>query len=57
MEESWVLSIQRQCRNAGVAFFFKQWGGVNKKRRGRELLGRTWDAFPGVRHIILIDGK
>lgn len=46
MEEEWVLSIQRQCQKAGVAFFFKQWGGVNKKRYGRDLCGRTWDAIP-----------
>ncbi len=46
MEEAWVLDIQRQCDQAGVAFFFKQWGGVQKKRAGRELQGRTWDAVP-----------
>ena len=47
MEESWVLDIRDQCRRAGVAFFFKQWGGVNKKKAGRELEGRTWDEMPG----------
>lgn len=46
MEESWVLDIQKQCQKAGVAFFFKQWGGVNKKKTGRLLLGRTWDEMP-----------
>ncbi len=46
MEEAWVLAIQRQCRRAGVPFFFKQWGGPNKKRAGRLLRGRTWDAMP-----------
>ena len=46
MEESWVLSVKEQCDQAGVAFFFKQWGGVNKKQTGRELLGQTWDAIP-----------
>ena len=46
MEEEWVLDIKRQCESAGVAFFFKQWGGVNKKKAGRRLLGRTWDALP-----------
>lgn len=46
MEPKWVRSIRRQCRQAGVAFFFKQWGGVRKKERGRELDGRTYDEFP-----------
>ncbi len=42
----WVLDIKKQCRAAGVAFFFKQWGGVNKKRTGRSLEGKTWDQLP-----------
>ena len=46
MEPSWVLDIQAQCKSAGVPFFFKQWGGVNKKAAGRILCGRTFDAFP-----------
>ncbi len=46
MDPSWVTSIREQCRLAGVAFFFKQWGGVFKKRTGRELDGRTWDEMP-----------
>jgi protein gp37 len=46
IEESWVLSIQDQCRRARVPFFFKQWGGTNKKKAGRLLRGRTWDALP-----------
>jgi protein gp37 len=46
MKEEWVASIQRQCANAGVPFFFKQWGGVHKKAHGRELHGRTYDGFP-----------
>jgi protein gp37 len=41
-----VRSIRRQCRHAKVPFFFKQWGGANKKKSGRELDGRTWDAMP-----------
>lgn len=48
MEQDWVVSIKAQCERAEVPFFFKQWGGVNKKRTGRELLGRTWDAMPAV---------
>jgi len=50
MDQSWVLDIRDQCIEAGVAFFFKQWGGVNKKRRGRLLEGRTWDEMPAVTH-------
>jgi protein gp37 len=46
MKAEWVLDIKEQCERAGTAFFFKQWGGSNKKAAGRELLGRTWDAMP-----------
>jgi protein gp37 len=46
MDEEWVTKIRDQCRQAGVPFFFKQWGGVNKKKAGRELEGRTWDEMP-----------
>ncbi len=42
----WVRSIRDQCVRAGVAFHFKQWGGMNKKKTGRTLDGRTWDQFP-----------
>jgi protein gp37 len=45
-DPQWVRSIRRQCRKTKVPFFFKQWGGVNKKKSGRELDGRTWDAMP-----------
>jgi protein gp37 len=46
MKQEWVIDIREQCQTAGVAFFFKQWGGVNKKRAGRSLEGRTWDEMP-----------
>ena len=46
METAWVLDIRDQCQRAGVAFFFKQWGGVFKSRTGRHLNGRTWDEMP-----------
>ncbi|MFH1373811.1 MAG: phage Gp37/Gp68 family protein [bacterium] len=46
MKEAWVLDIQHQCRRQGTAFFFKQWGGVNKKKTGRLLKGRTYDEMP-----------
>jgi protein gp37 len=46
MNAEWVRSIRDQCNAANVAFHFKQWGGVNKKKTGRVLDGRTWDEFP-----------
>jgi len=46
MNHEWVSSIRDQCQQAGVAFFFKQWGGVQKKKTGRSLDGRTWDEMP-----------
>jgi protein gp37 len=51
MAEKWVLDIQRQCRKSNVAFFFKQWGGVNKKKTGRQLRGKTWDEMPSYTAI------
>jgi len=42
----WVLEVRDQCLKEGVPFFFKQWGGINKKRAGRSLEGRTWDQMP-----------
>ena len=44
----WVRDIQRQCQKARVPFFFKQWGGVNKKINGRLLDGKTWDEYPAA---------
>lgn len=46
MLEKWVLQIQRACRAAGTAFFFKQWGGMNKKAAGRLLRGKIYDEMP-----------
>ena len=46
MKREWVVSLLEQCREAGVPFFFKQWGGVRKHRTGRELNGRTYDEMP-----------
>ena len=46
MELPWVTEIRDQCLSAKVPFFFKQWGGVNKKKSGRLLDGRTWDEMP-----------
>ena len=46
MAEEWVRDLRDQCQAAGIPFFFKQWGGKNKKRAGRLLDGRTHDAMP-----------
>lgn len=46
MDPAWVEDIRDQCGDAGVAFFFKQWGGRTPKANGRELDGRTWDEMP-----------
>jgi len=48
MNAEWVRSIREQCLSANVPFFFKQWGGPNKKKSGRTLDGRTYDDFPRV---------
>jgi protein gp37 len=48
MEQSWVVSILRQCRNVETPFFFKQWGGVQKRKCGRQLDGRSYDEFPTI---------
>ena len=46
IEESWVRTIQQECHRNGVAFFFKQWGGYPKSKRGRLLDGKAWDQMP-----------
>ena len=46
MAEDWAVDIRNQCQEAEVPFYFKQWGGVFKKRQGRMLDGRTWDEMP-----------
>lgn len=48
MKEEWVLDIQKQCQRQDTAFFFKQWGGVNKKKGGRLLNGKIWDEMPPI---------
>jgi protein gp37 len=49
MDRAWVTQLRDLCQRARVPFFFKQWGGVNKKRAGRLLDGRTWDEVPKKR--------
>lgn len=46
MNPAWARDLRDQCLEQGVAFFFKQWGGVQKSKAGRELDGRTWDEYP-----------
>jgi protein gp37 len=46
VKESWVKGLRDTCRDQGVAFFFKQWGGTRKKKTGRLLGGRLWEEYP-----------
>lgn len=46
IDPKWVRSLRDRCALEGVAFFFKQWGGIRPKSHGRELDGRTWDEMP-----------
>jgi len=56
MRKSWVVDVWQQCRDQGVPFFFKQWGGVQRTRAGRELNGRTWDEYPRMAAVGLRAG-
>lgn len=53
MSEEWVINIRNKCLKTGTPFFFKQWGGFNKKAAGRDLEGRTWDEMPGITQFAL----
>jgi len=46
MKKEWVVSLRDQCHDAGVPFFFKQWGGSQKSKTGRKLDGETYDEIP-----------
>jgi len=48
IKEEWVADIQHQCEQAGVAFYFKQWGGTNKKKAGKSLNGKVYNEMPMV---------
>ena len=50
MDEVWATAIRDRCQDMGVPYFFKQWGGTNKKATGRILNGRTWDEMPPLAH-------
>jgi protein gp37 len=52
MDADWVTGIRDQCLKADVAFFFKQWGGVQKRKTGRTLEGRTWDEMPAAPQLV-----
>lgn len=51
LHKEWVISIKNQCSNANIPFFFKQWGGIQKSKTGRQLEGRTFDEYPEVSNI------
>lgn len=51
IDEEWVIDIKEQCLTSDVPFFFKQWGGKNKKKAGRLLQGRTWDETPSITFV------
>jgi protein gp37 len=51
ISKEWVIDIRNQCQAASVPFFFKQWGGTNKKKSGRLLDDKTWDEMPRVRAV------
>jgi protein gp37 len=55
MLEAWVKNLLVSCRTYGVPFFFKQWGGINKNKTGRELHGKTYDEFPFTAKMSLPD--
>ena len=52
VKEEWVIDIKEQCQNANVAFYFKQWGGTNKKKNGRLLQGKRYDAMPELNEAL-----
>ena len=52
MKKEWVIDLLHQCQQQEVAFFFKQWGGTNKKKAGRLLNGRTYDEMPNIKKHI-----
>jgi protein gp37 len=46
VRSDWIVEIRAKCQNANIPFFFKQWGGTNKKKNGRLLEGELWDQRP-----------
>ncbi|WP_300463699.1 phage Gp37/Gp68 family protein [Desulfobacula sp.] len=56
MEEKWVINIKNQCVKHDIPFFFKQWGGTNKKKAGRLLRGKIWDQMPEINDDLRLFG-
>jgi len=52
IQEDWIIDIKEQCTKAGTAFYFKQWGGTNKKEAGRLLQGKRYDAMPEYERVL-----
>jgi protein gp37 len=52
IKEEWVLDIKDQCRKANIAFYFKQWGGTNKKKNGKSLQGKQYTEMPRLAELI-----
>jgi protein gp37 len=52
MNRDWATEIREECSEAKVPFFFKQWGGINKKKAGRLLDGREWNDMPQEKFLI-----
>ena len=53
VRKEWIIDIQRQCRAYNIPFFFKQWGGTNKKKSGRLLDGREWNEMPSPINVLM----
>jgi protein gp37 len=54
VDPAWVADLRDQCLKARIPFFFKQWGGVQKKKTGRTLEGRTWDEMPTAAELVVL---
>ena len=52
MKPEWVYDIHSKCLDAGVPFFFKQWGGTNKKKTGRVLKGKVYSEMPSIKYLL-----
>jgi protein gp37 len=57
MDPEWVREVRDQCVTQGVAFFFKQWGGLRPKSGGRKLDDREWSQFPKTSHMALVPAE
>ena len=53
IKEEWIIDIKDQCQKANVAFYFKQWGGINKKKNGKSLHGKQYTEMPEIANSIL----